>query len=105
MRLADGGVTGRGLGVSLPSETCSRPHVVRDVGCQHLVQPSSVQHDHLIEALAPDRADDAMTRAYFGMTFNLNRNKAYRVSSNHSVCRARSLWRIFNRPKRYGFAP
>ena len=38
----------------------SRPHVVADVVCKHSAQPSRVQHDHMIEALAPDRANDTL---------------------------------------------
>ena len=39
---------------------CARPQVVRDVVVQHAVKALGVHHDHVIEALASDRADDAL---------------------------------------------
>jgi hypothetical protein len=39
---------------------CARPQVVRDVVGQYAVKAVCVHHDHVIEALASDRADDAL---------------------------------------------
>ena len=39
---------------------CARAQVVRDVVRQHAVKAVCVHHDHVIEALASDRADDAL---------------------------------------------
>ena len=52
----------------------SRSHVVRDVVCKRSVQPSRVQHDHMIEALAPDRADDSL---HVGVLPRRSRRRSY----------------------------
>jgi len=59
---ADGDWTGRATGLSFPSARCvrERAHVVRDVGREHSAQSGLVRDDNVIQALAPDRADDAL---------------------------------------------
>ena len=39
---------------------CTRAHVVGDVRGEHPTKPRHVYDDHVIEALASDRADDAL---------------------------------------------
>jgi len=52
----------------------SRSHAVRDLVCKRSVQPSRVQHDHMIEALAPDRADDSL---HVGVLPRRSRRRSY----------------------------
>jgi hypothetical protein len=59
MRPADSGDTGRVTGVSLLRARCVRAQVVREVVREHAVKALCVHHDHVIEAVASDRADDA----------------------------------------------
>jgi hypothetical protein len=39
---------------------CARTHVVGDVCCEHPTKPRHVDGNDMIEALAPDRADDSL---------------------------------------------
>ena len=89
MRPADGGVTGRVTRrVLAEREMRSRAHVVRDVVCKHAVQSRRVHHDHVIEALASDRADDAL---HVGVGVSRALHLVMRISHTFSPSRIRSI--------------
>lgn len=49
----------RGRQIFAQRKMCSGAHVVRDVVREYQVEPSRAPDDDMIEALTPDRADDA----------------------------------------------
>ena len=62
MRLAERGVAGRDAGAFLvDAQMRPRVHVVRDVVREDAMKPGDTEHDHVIEALASDRADEGST--------------------------------------------